>query len=175
MIEALIPYGYGQVFQIGSPSHELPDDNRVEGEQQNDDDDDLTPDEKAEAKAQKQYDEMVQMSDRALNRWSEAQPVEVQQAVVDAFVETGILDHEAAGMEEIEAQVIEAAYIQHTERNVLKPLGLTLDQWNSYLSDGDAATLRRAVVNGEWSKLQDHAQKVASYIHQHGDVNKGNY
>ena len=33
----------------------------------------------------------------------------------------------------------------------------------------------RAVVKGEWSKLPVHAQKVASYIHQNGDVNRGNY
>ena len=71
-----------------------------EGDALDNNDDELTPDEKAERKAEKLAQQMVQMADRALNRWSEAQPVEVQQAVVDAFVETGILDHEAAGMEE---------------------------------------------------------------------------
>ncbi|MER8999370.1 hypothetical protein NKJ52_15895 [Mesorhizobium australicum] len=78
----------------------------VEHDADDDAGDDLTPEQKAE----KTHQELSDGADRALNRWAEAQPVEVQQAVVDTFAETGVIDFEAAGVDQLEAQVVEAAF-----------------------------------------------------------------
>lgn len=158
----------------------MPDEQHHELDEDDIDLADLTPDELEEwtrdqqDKAdQKRLDQFTKMADDTLNRWSEAQPVEVQQAVADAFVETGEIDHNAAGVNEIEAQVVVAAFTQHVERNVLKPLGLASRQFWSYVDEGDYPAFRRAAVKGDWALFHSHAQKVASHIHHHGDTNEG--
>ncbi|CAH2394512.1 hypothetical protein [Mesorhizobium ventifaucium] len=130
-------------------------------EQEDDDqdleDDDLTP----EQKAQKTHQELSDGADRALNRWAEAQPVEVQQAVVDTFAETGVIDFEAAGVDQLEAQVVEAAFTQRLVRSVLAPVGLTLESWSEHIDEAELSEFRRAVVRGDWALLTRHAQAAA--------------
>lgn len=130
-----------------------------------DDDMDLTPEEMAE----KQYQDMVSISDKVMDRWREATPEPDQQAIVDRYAETGELNHE--GIDAMEASVVQSAFALHAQREVFTPLGLTQAQYNSYVDPADLPALRRALVTGRWDVLREHAQRVASYIHQHGDTN----
>lgn len=132
----------------------------MEGEQDEDEGEELTDEQKAE----KQHNEMSAMADRALNRWAEAQPLEVQQAVVDKYAETGVIDYEAAGVDEVEAVVVEQAFTQRLERAVLGPVGLTLDRWADFIDQAELPAFRMAVVRGDWALLTDHAQRVAAHI-----------
>lgn len=127
-------------------------------------DDDLTPEEKAN----KAHQELLDGADRAVNRWAEAQPVEVQQAVVDAYAETGIIDHEAAGVDKVEAMIVEAAFTQRLVRGVLAPVGLTLESWSEHIDEAELPAFRRAVVRGDWALLTRHAQAAAQMRHDLG-------
>ncbi|MDW9931989.1 hypothetical protein GOB12_02315 [Sinorhizobium meliloti] len=148
---------------------------RVEDEhkkpQETEEEDGLTLEEKAEKKELAQHNQFRQMADDTLNRWSESQPTEVRQSVIDSYIDTGEINHQVAGVDELEAQVVMAAFTQHVERSVLTPLGLTLSQWESYVEADDLPAFRRAAVKGDWGTFQRHAQTVASHIHHHGDVN----
>ncbi len=94
--------------------------------------------------------------------------MEVQQAVVDAYAETGVIDFEAAGVDELEAQVVQAAFTQRVERNVLAPLGLTMDQWSEHIDEAELPAFRMAVVKGDWALLTRHAQAAAQMRHDLG-------
>lgn len=132
------------------------------------DDEDLSPEELAEKKAEEQYQQFVQIADEVLNRWTEAQPVEVREAAIDAYVETGEMDPATAGVDEIEIGVLQAAYHQHVERKVLKPLGLTLAQWHEHIDDAELPLFRAAVVKGNWPMLIAHAQLAAAMRKERG-------
>lgn len=103
------------------------------------------------------------MSDAILDRWEAEQPDKVKQAAVSSYIENGSADPEAAGLGQLEAQMVVTAYSNHVEDKILKPEGLTLDVWNSYIDEDELPTLRGAVVQGDWNKLHAHASKTAAY------------
>ncbi|PAP92646.1 hypothetical protein [Mesorhizobium wenxiniae] len=135
-----------------------------------DDDKDETEDEKAE----RQFNEMVAMADRSLNRFNSG-PAEVRDATIAEYIETGVLNPETAQVDEIETTMVEAAFALHAEREVFKPLGLTSAQYSTYVDEADMPALRRALVAGDWGTLHRHAQAVAAHIAQHGDSNADLY
>jgi hypothetical protein len=130
----------------------------VEGEE--DETEELTDEEKAT----KKHNELSDMADRSLNRWAETAPLETQQAVVDKYAETGIIDHEAAGVDQVEALVVEQAFTARLERAVLGPVGLDLDTWSEFIDQTELPAFRMAVVRGDWALLTDHAQRVAAHL-----------
>lgn len=140
-------------------------------DEQEDDDKELTDDEKAE----KQFNEMVGAADKSIDRFNAEAPSEVRDAAIAEFIETGNLNPETAQVNEVETAMVHAAFEAHAERNVFKPLGLTQDQYNSYVSAEDAVTLRQALVAGDWGTLHRHAQAVAAHIAENGDSNHGLY
>lgn len=101
--------------------------------------------------------EFIKVTDDIMERWERDQPEELRIATIDQYVETGMIDFEEAGIKPAEAMVIEHGYTLHLSASVLEPLGLTYDQWNSYVDDGDLAAFRRAAVQGEWNVFRDHA------------------
>lgn len=130
-------------------------------EDQADEDDDLTEDEKKARKEQKDYDNMVRMSDSILNRWHEAQPEDARQSVIDSYIETGDLDPTLAGADEVETAIVQSAFAFHVQRQVLGPVGLTLDQWQEHIDEAELPEFRRAVIKGDWQLLIDHARASA--------------
>jgi hypothetical protein len=145
----------------------------VEDDDKKDEDDkeDLTDDEKAE----KQFKQMVEMADRSLDRFNSSASAEVRDAAIAEFIETGVLNHETAQVDEVETAMVEAAFALHAEREVFKPLGLTSAQYSTYVDEADMPALRRALVAGDWGTLHRHAQAVAAHIAQHGDSNADLY
>ena len=165
------------VFSVTASAHEEPhdevadaedftnlteDDVELADENEQDDDEDLTPEEKAERKAEKLHQQFVENADEALNRWHETQPVETRELVVGNYIATGDLDHAVAGVDELELAVVHAAFTGHVERNVLKPVGLTMDQWSEHIDEADLPAFRQAVVRGDWLLLIEHARAAAN-------------
>jgi len=122
----------------------------------------------AEKKENKSFEAIRDGADRALNRWHDAQPVEVRTSVIENFVETGEIDHEAANVDELEAQVVQAAFLQNIERTVLRHYRLSLDAWYEHLDHGDLPAFRRAAVDGNWQVFHDHAKQCAALRHELG-------
>jgi hypothetical protein len=101
------------------------------------------------------------MANDSLDRFRETHTTEQQQFIVDAFVETGeIPTGEAFGIEQIEADVVEAAFTMHIERNVLAPAGLAMEDWVDSMDPADFPAFRKAVAQGNWDVLRDHAIRV---------------
>ncbi|NGO54823.1 hypothetical protein [Allomesorhizobium camelthorni] len=121
-------------------------------------------DETDEEKADKVHNKLSATADEAINRWAETAPLETQQAVVDAYAETGIIDYERAGVDQVEALVVEQAFTQRLERSILTPVGLDLDTWSEFIDQAELPAFRMAVVRGDWALLTDHAQRVAAHI-----------
>ncbi|WP_287302384.1 hypothetical protein [Mesorhizobium sp.] len=118
---------------------------------------------------------MVEMADRSLDRFNSSASAEVRDAAIAEFIETGVLNHETAQVDEVETAMVEAAFALHAEREVFKPLGLTSAQYSTYIDEADMPALRRALVAGDWGTLHRHAQAVAAHIAQHGDSNADLY
>ncbi|WP_095816836.1 hypothetical protein [Mesorhizobium sp. WSM3859] len=119
----------------------------------------LTDDEKED----KQHAEFVRMADQSLDRFRDTHSEPQQQFIVDAFVETGeIPTGEAFGIEEVEAAVVETAFTQHLDRNVLRQHGLTLATYFEHVAEADYPALRRAAAKGEWHVFHEHAQAIAA-------------
>ncbi|MER8833727.1 hypothetical protein [Mesorhizobium sp. M0909] len=130
-----------------------------EDEQTETEDEKLTDDEKAE----KQYAEFVRMADQSLDRFRDTHSEAQQQFIVDAYVETGeIPTGEAFGIEQVEAAVVEAAFSQHLDRNVLRHHGLTLETYLEHVDEADYPALRRAAAKGEWHVFHGHATAIAA-------------
>ncbi|RWL81904.1 MAG: hypothetical protein EOR67_28645 [Mesorhizobium sp.] len=122
-------------------------------------DDELTPEQKEE----KQHAEFVRMADQSLDRFRESHSEAQQQFIVDAYVETGAIPTgEAFGIEEIEAAVVETAFSQHLDRNVLRQHGLTLETYLEHVDAADYPALRRAAAKGDWHVFHRHAQAIAA-------------
>ena len=128
----------------------------------------LDPQQQEALKEERRFEQITNMADNALERWEHAQPVEVQQAVADTYIENGEIDHAAAGVHEIEAQVVVAALTQHVERKILKPLGLTMDKWAEHIDEADLPAFRRACVKGDWNVIRQHALAAAKMRHELG-------
>lgn len=98
---------------------------------------------------------LTEASDQILDHWEQSQTEEVRTATVKQFIDDDTLvDLEAAGLNAEQAQSIISAYSMHVEHSILKPAGLSLDVWDSYISDDDRPAFRRACVNGEWGVLR---------------------
>lgn len=124
-----------------------------------DEQEELTPEEKEE----KQHAEFVRMADQSLDRFRDTHTEAQQQFILDAFVETGeIPTGEAFGIDPAEAAVVEAAFGQHLDRNVLRQHGLTLATYFAHVDDADYPALRRAAAKGEWHIFHGHAQAIAA-------------
>lgn len=123
------------------------------------DTEELTDDEKEE----KQHAEFVRMADQSLDRFRDTHSEAQQQFIVDAYVETGeILTGEGYGIDEVEAAVVETAFTQHLDRNVLRQHGLTLATYFEHVDEADYPALRRAAAKGEWHVFHGHAQAIAA-------------
>ncbi|TPL45443.1 hypothetical protein [Mesorhizobium sp. B2-4-6] len=123
------------------------------------DDEELTADQKEE----KQHAEFVRMADQSLDRFRETHSETQQQFIVDAYVETGeIPTGETFGIEEVEADVVVAAFSQHLDRNVLRQHGLSLATYLEHVDQADYPALRRAAAKGEWHVFHGHAQAIAA-------------
>ncbi|RUV18898.1 hypothetical protein [Mesorhizobium sp. M7A.F.Ca.MR.245.00.0.0] len=119
----------------------------------------LTNDEKEE----KEHNEFVRMADQSLDRFRDTHSEPQQQFIVDAYVETGeILTGEAYGIDPVEAAVVETAFSQHLDRNVLRQHGLTLATYFEHVDEADYPALRRAAAKGEWHVFHGHAQAIAA-------------
>ncbi|MER9776604.1 hypothetical protein [Mesorhizobium sp. M0220] len=70
---------------------------------------------------------MIEGADRALDRWNQNQTREVREASIASYIETGEIDHAAAGIDELEVSIVQAAAAVQIERQVLKPVGLSMD------------------------------------------------
>ncbi|MER8389071.1 hypothetical protein NKH14_26810 [Mesorhizobium sp. M1380] len=104
---------------------------------------------------------MIEGADRALDRWNQNQTQEVREASIASYIETGEIDHAAAGINELEASIVQAAAAVQIERQVLKPVGLSMDQWLEHVDEADLPAFRRAVVEGDWQALINHARAAA--------------
>ncbi|RWQ52765.1 hypothetical protein [Mesorhizobium sp.] len=104
---------------------------------------------------------MVSTTDKILGEWTAAQPEEARQAVIDSFIEGGVIDAAAAGVHDVEALIVEASFTKHIERQILGPLGLTMDQWQEHIDEAELPAFRRAVVKGDWQLLTTHARAAA--------------
>ncbi|RUV25869.1 MULTISPECIES: hypothetical protein [unclassified Mesorhizobium] len=103
------------------------------------------------------------MADQSLDRFRDTHSEAQQQFIVDAFVETGeIPTGDAFGIEEVEAAVVEIAFRQHLDRNVLRQHGLNLQTYFEHVDEADYPALRRAAAKGEWHVFQGHAQAIAA-------------
>ncbi|TIL43663.1 hypothetical protein [Mesorhizobium sp.] len=103
------------------------------------------------------------MADQSLDRFRDTHSEAQQQFILDAYVETGeIPTGEAFGIEEVEAAVVEAAFSQHLERNVLQQHGLNLQSYLEHVDVADYPALRRAAAKGEWHVFHGHAQAIAA-------------
>ncbi|MBZ9977586.1 hypothetical protein [Mesorhizobium sp. BR-1-1-10] len=128
-------------------------------------DDELNDDEKQE----KQHAEFVRMADRGLDRFRETHSEAQQQFIVDAYVATGEIPvGEAFGIEEVEVAVVETAFSQHLDRNVLRQHGLNLQTYFEHVDEADYPALRRAAAKGEWHVFHGHAQAIAAARKAHG-------
>lgn len=117
----------------------------------------------AEQKEEKQHAEFVRMADQSLDRFRDTHSEAQQQFIVDAYVETGeILTGEAYGIDPVEAAVVETAFSQHLDRNVLRQHGLTLATYLEHVDEADYPALRRAAAKGEWHVFHGHAQAIAA-------------
>ncbi|WP_040592713.1 hypothetical protein [Mesorhizobium metallidurans] len=124
-----------------------------------DDVEELTDEEKEE----KQHAEFVRMADQSLDRFRDTHSEPQQQFIVDAYVATGeILTGEAYGIDPVEAAVVETAFSQHLDRNVLRQHGLNLQTYFEHVDEADYPALRRAAAKGEWHVFQRHAQAIAA-------------
>lgn len=103
----------------------------------------------------------MQATDKILDQWRVANAPEVQQAAVDMFAETGVLDAEQLGVHPLEVQMVEAAFYQTVERNVLKPFGLSVAEWQEHIDPAEEPAFRRAIAKGDWQTLKRHAQASA--------------
>ncbi|UVK36822.1 hypothetical protein LHFGNBLO_003785 [Mesorhizobium sp. AR10] len=101
------------------------------------------------------------MADRSLDRFNANAPAEVRDAAIDEYIETGVLNHETAQVDEVETAVVQAAFTQHIERHVLKPVGLSMDQWMEHIDEAELPAFRRAAVEGNWQALISHARAAA--------------
>ncbi|RWC31559.1 hypothetical protein [Mesorhizobium sp.] len=123
------------------------------------DDEELT----AEQKEEKQHAEFVRMADQSLDRFRDTHTDEQQQFILDAYVETGeIPTGEAFGIEEVEADVVVAAFSQHLDRNILRQHGLTIQAYLEHVDAADYPALRKAAAKGEWHVFHGHAQAIAA-------------
>ncbi|MGX5842873.1 hypothetical protein ACWGTI_19320 [Mesorhizobium sp. ArgA1] len=130
-----------------------------EDEKTETDDEELTADQKEE----KQHAEFVRMADESLDRFRETHSEPQQQFIVDAYAETGeIPTGEAFGIEEVEAAVVETAFRQHLDRNILRQHGLNLQTYFEHVDEADYPALRRAAAKGEWHVFHGHAQAIAA-------------
>ncbi|MES0047220.1 hypothetical protein [Mesorhizobium sp. M0053] len=121
--------------------------------------DELTADQKEE----KQHADFVRMADQSLDRFRDTHSDAQQQFIVDAYVETGeILTGEAYGIDPVEAAVVETAFSQHLDRNVLRQHGLTLATYFEHVDEADYPALRKAAAKGEWHVFHGHAQAIAA-------------
>ncbi|WP_027061519.1 hypothetical protein [Mesorhizobium loti] len=112
---------------------------------------------------EKQHAEFVRMADQSLDRFRDTHSEPQQQFIVDAYVETGeILAGEAYGIDEVEAAVVETAFTQHLDRNVLRQHGLNLQTYFEHVDEADYRALRRAAAKGEWHVFHGHAQAIAA-------------
>ncbi|WP_027057044.1 hypothetical protein [Mesorhizobium loti] len=103
------------------------------------------------------------MADQSLDRFRDTHSEPQQQFIVDAYVETGeIPTGEAFGIEEVEAAVVETAFSQHLDRNVLRQHGLTLATYFEHVDAADYPALRRAAAKGDWHVFHGHAQAIAT-------------
>ncbi|MER8676791.1 hypothetical protein [Mesorhizobium sp. M1153] len=124
-----------------------------------DDTEELTEDQKEE----KQHAEFVRMADQSLDRFRDTHSDTQQQFIVDAYVATGEIPvGEAFGIEEVEAAVVETAFSQHLDRNVLRQHGLNLQTYFEHVDEADYPALRRAAAKGEWHVFHGHAQAIAA-------------
>lgn len=112
---------------------------------------------------EKEHNEFVRMADQSLDRFRDTHSEPQQQFIVDAYVETGeILTGEAYGIDPVEAAVVETAFSQHLDRNVLRQHGLTLATYFEHVEEADYPALRRAAAKGEWHVFHGHAQAIAA-------------
>ncbi|WP_404925711.1 hypothetical protein [Mesorhizobium sp. ORM16] len=117
----------------------------------------------AEQKEEKQHAEFVRMADQSLDRFRGTHSEAQQEFIVDAYVDTGeILTGEAYGIDPVEAAVVETAFSQHLDRNVLRQHGLSLQTYFEHVDEADYPALRRAAAKGEWHVFHAHAQAIAS-------------
>ncbi|MER8567035.1 hypothetical protein NKH85_03050 [Mesorhizobium sp. M0924] len=122
-------------------------------------DEELTDDEKEE----KQHAEFVRMADKSLDRFRDTHSEAQQQFIVDHYAETGdILTGEAYGVDPVEVAVVETAFNQHLDRNVLRQHGLNLQTYFEHVDEADYPALRRAAAKGEWHVFHGHAQVIAA-------------
>ncbi|MGN6146887.1 MAG: hypothetical protein ACTHOP_25235 [Mesorhizobium sp.] len=123
------------------------------------DEEDLTPEEKAE----REHQEFVRMADASLDRFRATHSEAQQQFIVDAYVATGeIPTGEDFGIDPVEVAVVEHAFASHIERNVLSVHGLSMSDYMEHVDPNDYQTLRRAAAKGDWHVFHDHAQAVAA-------------
>lgn len=109
--------------------------------------------------------------DNILDTWVDSQPEAVRQEAIDRYVAEGDEDAAIPGMSVADTKLIRDAFTHHIDTTIIKPLGLTLDQWTSYIDEADLPSFRQDIVNGDWEALRTHAKTVADYIKLHGDVN----
>lgn len=128
-------------------------------DEKTDDTEELT----AEQKEEKQHAEFVRMADQSIDRFRDTHSEAQQEFIVDAFVDTGeIPTEEGFGIEQVEADVVVAAFSQHLERNVLQQHGLNLRTYFEHVDEADYPALRRAAAKGEWHVFHGHAQAIAA-------------
>lgn len=103
------------------------------------------------------------MADQSLDRFRDTHSDEQQQFILDAYVQTGeIPTGETFGIDPVEAAVVETAFSQHLDRNVLRQHGLTLATYLEHVDEADYPALRRAAAKGEWHVFHGHAQAIAA-------------
>lgn len=102
-------------------------------------------------------------TDRILDRWEQSQPEEVRQAAISRYVEHGDGDAEASGLEELEGQVMVAAYTHRLETEVCQPFGIDHSTFLSHIAEEHEPLFRQAVVKGEWDWLRSWARSVAEH------------
>ncbi|MDV2966012.1 hypothetical protein RZ532_08505 [Nitratireductor aquimarinus] len=124
-------------------------------------DDELTDDELKERR-EKEHAARIAEVDQHLDEWRSTTPEEQQQSTADAFIETGEIDHELAGVPAEVMAKVEAGFIAQTEKMALSEFGLSHEQWMEHVADEDLPTFRRAALKGDWKVFRDHAQQCAT-------------
>jgi hypothetical protein len=150
---ALEPYGYKSSFNGARES------GKAQGDEEADQDEDLDDNEKAAKAEQQLYEQAVKVTDMALNAWKEATPTDVQEAVVEQYIENGELDVEAAGVDAQTIEAVETGFIVHLEKSVLSHYGLSYTDWMAHVADEDMGAFRRAAIKGDWGTFHEHAQR----------------
>ncbi|RWM97679.1 MAG: hypothetical protein EOR86_07580 [Mesorhizobium sp.] len=103
------------------------------------------------------------MADQSLDRFRDTHSEAQQAFIVDHYVETGdILYGEGYGIDEVEVAVVETAFNQHLDRNVLRRHGLNLATYFEHVDEADYPALRRAAAKGDWHVFHEHAQAIAA-------------